>query len=271
MADTIERSNGVKGEADGSNEPVPLQDLKLDPADHAVFLDFDGVIADIAPRPDAVHVPESRARVLQAWRSRTNGALALVSGRELDDIGTVFPLYDGAASGGHGAETRWPNGTRERHEVEPEALKAVTAELKRIASTDEAILYEPKRLGGVLHYRAKPELENDVRAAVRELVVRHPTMELQEAKMAAEVKPAGFSKGSVIEAFTAVEPFRGRTALYVGDDTTDEAAFRVVNALGGVSIKVGDGKTEAKRRTASPDALFRWMAAQVGLDEGQTD
>ena len=278
MTNTIERSD-ERGETEAASaacEPLeaacePLEGLTLDPSDYALFFDFDGVIADIAPRPDAVHVPKFRADVLEAWRTRANGALALVSGREIDDIASVFPDYDGAASGGHGAETRWPNGTRERREVEPETLQAVVEGLKRIAESDGAILYEAKRLGGVLHYRAKPELEKDVRARVRDLVSQHPAMEVQDAKMAAEVKPAGFSKGSVIEEFLDVDPFKGRTPFYAGDDTTDEAAFRVVNARGGVSIKVGEGETGARWRAASPDALFHWMSERVGLVERDAD
>ena len=234
-----------------------------DPGRWAVFLDFDGVIADIAPTPDSVHVPDGRAETIADLREATGGALALVSGREVHDIRRVFPRYDGAASGGHGAETQWPDGTVERREMDEGAVEAIQAELRAIADTREALLYEPKRLGGVVHYRADPSLEADVRAAVSKLLEGRDDLELQPAKMAFEVKPAGFSKGSVIEGFMARAPFRGRTPFFAGDDVTDEAAFRVVNAMGGVSVKVGEGDTAARKRVEGPDMLFAWLRERL--------
>ena len=253
-----------------THEPQPLDDLDLVPSSHAVFLDFDGVIADIAPRPDAVSVPAFRERVVAAWREATAGALALVSGREVGDIRNVFPGYEGAASGGHGAETEWPDGRREERSADVDTVAHVAREMKAFAERHDALLFEPKRLGGVLHYRADPALERVAWDKVRELLADRPDLEAQPAKMAVEVKPAGFSKGSVIRSFMEAAPFAGRTPFYAGDDTTDEAAFAVVNEMGGVSVKVGPGETAARYRTAAPDTFFDWMGRRVALDQKGT-
>ena len=242
--------------------PARLPDLDAERT--AFFFDFDGVIADIAPTPDAVEVPEDRARVIEALREASGGAFALVSGREIDDVLSHLTFYSGAASGGHGAETRWPDGTREGASADASSVEAVQREMRAFAAANEGLLYEGKRLGGVLHYRAAPQLEAMVREKVEALLADHSALELQVAKMAFEVKPAGFSKGSVIERFMAHEPFAGRRPLYVGDDVTDEAAFAVVNAMDGVSVKVGEGETVARYRVETSDELFVWLAGVAG-------
>ena len=243
-------------------KPQPLTDLRVDPSDLAVFSDFDGVIADIAEQPDAVRVPEERVHTLHAWRDRTAGAMALVSGREIDDLRRAFD-WRGAVSGGHGAETEWGDGQRENREVDTDAVSEVAARMEEFAAGQDGVLFERKRLGAVLHYRADPSKEDACWAMVREAVRGRDGLEVQASKMAVELKPTGFSKGSVIAAFMERAPFAGRQPLYVGDDVTDEAAFSEVNARSGISIKVGEGDTAARYRTASPDALFAWMRTMV--------
>ena len=67
------------------------------------------------------------------------------------------------------------------------------------------------------------------------------------------------SKGEVIRAFMEEVPFAGRTPVFVGDDLTDEAGFAAVNALGGRSIKVGEGPSEARERLPSVHAVGGWL------------
>ena len=148
-------------EPDSGNgaEPQPIKELELDLASLAVFSDFDGVIADIAERPDAVRVPEERVRVLQSWREAAGGAMALVSGREIDDLRRAFD-WRGAISGGHGAETERPDGVRENREVDESAVREVSRKMEAFAKDREGVLFERKRLGAVLHYRADPSQED---------------------------------------------------------------------------------------------------------------
>lgn len=251
--------------------PPPGDDVEIDPSKHALFLDFDGVIAEIAPTPDAVEVPEARARIVSAWREASGEAVALVSGREIDDLRSVFPAYDGAISGGHGAETEMPGSPRERADADIEAARECGDAMEAFAAARPGLLFERKRAGGVLHYRRDPSQEQAAWGMVEALIEGRNALEAQPAKMAVEVKPAGFSKGSVIEALMAREPFRGRTPIYVGDDTTDEAAFRAVNAMDGLSIKVGEGPTEARHAFATASHLFAWLGERLrggGSDGG---
>jgi len=84
-------------------------------------------------------------------------------------------------------------------------------------------------------------------------------LSLQPGKCAFELRPRGASKGEVIRAFMEEVPFAGRTPVFVGDDLTDEAGFAAVNALGGRSIKVGEGPSEARERLPSVHAVGGWL------------
>ena len=78
-------------------------------------------------------------------------------------------------------------------------------------------------------------------------------------KMVYEVRSKGCDKGVAVRAFLEEAPFKGRMPVYMGDDVTDEDAFAVVNALGGISIKIDDGDSEAQYRT-DREGLFAWLA-----------
>jgi trehalose 6-phosphate phosphatase len=75
--------------------------------------------------------------------------------------------------------------------------------------------------------------------------------------MVIELRPAGRDKGTAIAEFMGEPPFRGRTPVFLGDDVTDEFGFGVVNGLGGVTVKVGAGPSEARLRLAGVDAVRR--------------
>jgi trehalose 6-phosphate phosphatase len=78
--------------------------------------------------------------------------------------------------------------------------------------------------------------------------------------MVFELRPAGKDKGTAIAEVLDEAPFRGRMPVFLGDDLTDEYGFSVVNGRGGVSIKVGDGPTEATARLPDVDAVRDWLA-----------
>jgi trehalose 6-phosphate phosphatase len=78
--------------------------------------------------------------------------------------------------------------------------------------------------------------------------------------MVLEIRAGGRDKGSAIAEFMAEPPFRGRTAVFIGDDLTDEFGFGVVNELGGISVKVGEGPSRARWRIADAAAVRAWLA-----------
>lgn len=82
--------------------------------DTAFFFDFDGTLVELAPTPDSICVPPSLIALLAALRHRSHGAVAIVSGRGIDNIDTFLNMPDLPIAGLHGAERRDANGDTQR-------------------------------------------------------------------------------------------------------------------------------------------------------------
>jgi trehalose 6-phosphate phosphatase len=82
--------------------------------------------------------------------------------------------------------------------------------------------------------------------------------------MVLEIKPDGFTKATAIEEFLLEQPFAGRTPVVVGDDLTDQGGFRLVEALGGISIAVGH-RVQGQWRLDNPAAVRRWLGSIAAL------
>ena len=229
----------------------------------ALFLDFDGTMVDIAPQPNAVHVPEPLLVVLRDLHGYLGGAVAVISGRPMDQIDEFLSPLRLAVAGVHGAERRGSDGTVTLLDTHP--LDRVEEAARTLAAQHPRLLVEVKRGSLALHYRLAPELETVVVRAMQEAVDGSPGVTLLRGKMVAEAKPGGASKGQAIEDFLREAPFNGRRPVFIGDDVTDEAGFLTVQRLGGVGIKVGEGATVAVGRLADPPALRRELEAAVAL------
>ncbi len=147
--------------------------LTSDLRECAILLDIDGTILDIAPAPQEVWVPPTLRHTLRRLQELTGGALALVSGRKLDDIDLIFAPLQLAAIGGHGAELRPVPGT------EPQRRAGwLSAELKRVLAAlselGRGILAEDKGYSLALHYRLAPDLGPVLRAAVAAMCAQMP-------------------------------------------------------------------------------------------------
>ncbi|MTD99968.1 trehalose-phosphatase [Paracoccus sp. YIM 132242] len=229
------------------------------PADAALFLDFDGCLVEIAPRPDAVAIPPGLAGRLARLHDRLGGAVALVSGRDIADLRGFLPDFPGPIAGSHGAELSLagqPIRTTHAVDLDAEALHRAAADA---VADNPAILVERKPHGVALHYRADPSLRPVVEAVMQRLADAHPGMVLQPAKMAVELRPRGTGKDGALDRLMALPPFAGRVPVYAGDDLTDEAAMAHAQSRGGFGIKIGAGETVARYRLADPAALARWL------------
>ena len=145
--------------------------------------------------------------------------------------------------------------------VVADQLKVAAARLAAFAAAHPGLLLEDKGRSLALHYRLAPQLEGEARALVGEVLAGlGEGFELQRGKMVLELRPGGRDKGSAIAEFMAEAPFRGRVPAFVGDDLTDEFGFGVVNGMGGVSVKVGEGASQARWRIADAAAVRAWLA-----------
>lgn len=219
----------------------------------ALLLDFDGTLAPIAPNPDAVRVHPDLPGLLADLRDRLGGALAIVTGRPIADIDRFLPGLDLDVCGLHGLDRRVGG----RHEpLGLPSLAADVAALRDALSACPGTLVEDKGVGVAVHWRQAPAHEAEARAAIDRVAARlGPAYRIQEGKAVREIVPAEAGKGKAAAFLARLPPYAGRTAVFVGDDVTDEAAFRSVQDMGGTGVKIGPGDTAARRRLGSPDDL----------------
>jgi trehalose 6-phosphate phosphatase len=241
----------------------------IDPAHVALFLDIDGTLLDIAPRPDAVRVPGELPFDLATMTGCLGGALALVSGRPLSVIDELFSPVGLPAIGCHGAEIRAASGEGARVTRAAPLPAAFRARLAGIVALHPGLLAEDKIYSVALHYRAVPACEAALFAAVREICVEAPSVAVSvlRGKCVIEVKATGFSKGTAVRVLMRDAPFHGRIPVFVGDDRTDEDAFAVLPEFGGCGIAVGRALAGAAFVIKDPAAVRHWLAQQVRSKE----
>jgi trehalose 6-phosphate phosphatase len=237
-------------------------------AGHALFLDIDGTLLDLAPTPEAVDVPGWMVGVLERISGRLDGALAFVSGRTIASIDQLFRPLVLPAVGVHGGEIREPGGRLVVDERLSTTLQAAEPVLREAIAHLRGVHLENKQRAIALHYRTVPERGREV-LKIAELVVAGMGGEFAVlmGKCVVEIRPRHLTKGTAIDHLMRELPFRGRIPIFAGDDCTDEDAFEVVNRLGGVSIHIGDSTgTRAKSRLSGPDQLRGWLQ-NVGMPD----
>jgi trehalose 6-phosphate phosphatase len=211
--------------------PVPQRDW-------ALFLDLDGTLLDIAATPDAVVVPGDLVTDLQAAAAALGGALAIVSGRDLREVDRLLDPLRIPAGGEHGAVIRLPSGARD--DVALKVPSDWLEDLLRLQETCPGVLTEVKSHNVVAHYRSVPAYEGKVKRLASELVSRDPeSFELLHAKMAVEIRPRAVTKARAVDRLMEVEPFAGRTPVFIGDDITDHDGFAAAIEHGGIALDVG--------------------------------
>src|SRR6202166_4094575 len=141
----------------------PASHARLPPLDQtALLLDIDGTLLDLAPTPREVWVPPDLANTLDRLLTRTSGALALVSGRSLNDIDLIFAPAQFPAVGGHGAEMRLMAAGEAAVIHAPPMDKELKRRLAAIARLSPGILLEDKGYSLALHYRLAPHGEEAI-------------------------------------------------------------------------------------------------------------
>ena len=241
---------------------APLPEPPPPKEDWALFLDVDGSLLEIAPRPEEVRVPPRLLGVLASLRDELAGALALVSGRSLSVLDQLFAPLVMAAAGQHGLERRDAGGRLLPLPPLPRGFEEVESSLAHFTELHPGILLERKSHGLALHFRGAPACGEEAQRLAIVLAERcEPPLLAVPGKAVIELRVPGADKGKAIADFMKEPPFAGRTPVFLGDDVTDEDGFAVVNELGGLSVLVGRRPTQA--RWALPDvaAVHHWLTA----------
>jgi len=240
--------------------------------DPALFLDIDGTLIELAATPDAVVIGTEVPDILLHLHRRLGGAIALVSGRRLQDIDRLFGTLPLVAAGQHGLERRDEQGTVTRHSVDRELMAKIAEKFDEFVRRHPGMQVEDKGLTVALHYRNAPAVKDAARRFVEQTLQGLGSgMSMHDGNMVLEVKPQGVDKGTAVLDMMGQPPFAGRTPIFIGDDVTDEDGFRAVNELGGMSIEVGHREpTLAQYRITDVSgslALLTWLAKSDTLFE----
>lgn len=238
-----------------------------DGAAWALFLDFDGTLVDIAMTPDAVVVSPWLRPILAECATAFDGAVAIVSGRPIAALDALLDPLMLPAAGLHGLELRMPNGTVERPGRPAAGIADLRAQFLALVREDPRLVIEDKGSSLALHFRRAPERERELGERVAGAAARHGGHSVMHGKMVLEVRPPHADKGTAVTRFLETPPFAGRTPVFAGDDVTDEDGFAAVNRLGGISVKVGAGQSEASWRVPDVASLHDWLAT-VGRARG---
>lgn len=229
-------------------------DLPIPADDWALFLDLDGTLIDFAPTPDAARAPAGLATALRDAARALDGALAIVSGREIAAIDRLLAPARLPAAGCHGGELRpCPDCPVARHA--PPLDPALVAEAAALAAA-EGLHLEVKATGLALHVRACPDREPAALALALHLAARAgAAYEVLAGVLVREIRPRGFDKGRAVRALMAAPPFAGRRPLFLGDDVTDRDGIAAARALGGTGMLLGHDTP------AGPAEVRAWLAA----------
>ncbi|MDT0358645.1 trehalose-phosphatase [Herbaspirillum huttiense F1] len=233
-----------------------------DVAADALFLDFDGTLVDLAPQPEEIVVPPELITLLQRIQQESDGALAIVSGRPLDQLDFFLAPLRLPAAGVHGAERRTADGRILQQPV-PD-VHHLRERLLPLVESHPGLQLELKRGALALHYRHAAHLEQRCVETMMDALRHEPGFTLLHGKMVVEAKPH-INKGDAVAAFLHEAPFRGRRPVFIGDDVTDEAGFAIAQGevFGGFGIKIGAGPSQALQRLADPAAVLQLLRQSV--------
>jgi trehalose 6-phosphate synthase/trehalose 6-phosphate phosphatase len=242
-----------------------------------LLMDYDGTLSAFRvdrfqSRPWA-GVHELLARIQQQGRTRMD----VITGRPAAEIAPMLALDPPLEVWGlHGAERLYPDGRRELEQA-PVATQAKLEELRQSLKRDSlGGLFEDKANGVVMHWRGasrkKAELIEQRTRALFEPMAKMKGLNLLEFEAGLELR-AGRDKGGAIEAILAEDGGRG-PAVFVGDDLSDEAAFRAINKIGsrGLSVLVRrqHRETAAQAWLHPPQELRAFLERWVSADKGKS-
>jgi trehalose 6-phosphate phosphatase len=234
------------------------------PARFALFLDVDGTLLDIAATPNEVVVPSQLAPLLARISKGLDGALAVLSGRQLAEIDTILAPLMLVGAGVHGAELRTAPGAPIVR-VAMSLPGSLVDHALDIANDMPGIIAESKGPGLALHYRKSPELQPVLEARLRLLLSRYADeLVLCPGRKLFEIIPAGHSKGTALETLLKLPAFAERLPVMIGDDVGDVPALSAAQRLGGFGLRVaGEQFPPSAADLHGPASVLEWLERLV--------
>jgi alpha,alpha-trehalase len=231
----------------------------------AVFLDYDGTLSPIVETPEQAVMPED-AREAVTELSR-HCAVGIISGRDLKDVWDKVQIDSIVYAGSHGFDIAGPKGLQVEHAVGEEFLPVLdTAEKELSGKLDsiQGVLVERKKFAIAIHYRrARPENVEGVETIVDEIAEKHPELRKSYGKKIFELQPQiDWHKGKALFSLLGTLKLDEEDVLpfYIGDDVTDEDAFRALRGRGiGIVVQDKPYETAAVYSLKNPDEVCEFL------------
>ena len=238
-------------------------------------LDFDGTLAPIVPTPAAAAPLPGVATALAELAALPGIRVAIVTGRTVDDVRTRLHIAGAFYIGVHGLEVQHPGGPM-TVQAGLDALHAGIAAIRRglqhRVNDLKGVLLEDKGVALACHYRLASKKDGATLRALAEAAAAAArqeglAVEVMHGHAVAEIRPTQTNKGAAVLALLAP----GERAVYVGDDETDEDAFRRLPE-DAVTIRVGPPEVEstARHRLEGPEAVLTFLCALLARRRGES-
>jgi trehalose 6-phosphate phosphatase len=229
----------------------------------AVFLDYDGTLTPIVDRPEDAVISQSMRAAVRGVAQRC--PVCVVSGRDRRVVQGLMGVDDLIVAGSHGFDIWSPREGTLEHDAGggfEELIERVTARVREEADPIEGSLVEPKKASVAVHYRLVADADRPrIAAIVDRLLADHPDeLKVTPGKMVYEIQPKlEWDKGKAVLYLLEALGLDGDDVvpLYLGDDVTDEDAFRALSGKG-IGIFVG--------RADDPEVGGRGTSAAFVLD-----
>ncbi|HLN47999.1 MAG TPA: trehalose-phosphatase [Steroidobacteraceae bacterium] len=236
-----------------------------------LFLDVDGTLIELTDSPLETFADQELKTLLGTVVDRLGGAVALVSGRSIEYLDALFDPLRLPAAGLHGVERRKASGGMQGSSFVDTRLDRARAAVQALVSAHQGTSVEDKGRTIAVHFRMAPHHEASIRESLAAIAAPLDTYyHVQEGNMVLEIMPRGFNKGAAVKAFMRERPFSGRRPIFVGDDLTDQGAFRVAEDQGGHSIAVGD-RVQGQYRIDDSAAVRSWLRGIAALHDSQRE
>ena len=221
---------------------------------YALLLDLDGSLIELAPSPEQIHVSSTLLALLRTLHQQLHGAVACISGRSYSNLNTWLGPAGIDLVGSHGAElgaALVPDGR----------WHAWAAQCQRdVGRQWPSLLIEVKPQGMAIHWRQCLDAEPWVRQWVAQHLTDYPTHHHTDGKCVVEVHAAHGDKGDAVNRLMQTTRYAGRLPIYIGDDTTDLAAFAAVKTFGGWAVAIGSKiAAAADFMLPHPNACEQWL------------
>ncbi len=240
----------------------------------ALFLDYDGTLTPIVTRPEQATLPRDVRGLLEELTNHCT--LAIVSGRDQADVANMVKLPCLTYAGSRGFDISGPDDFRHEHDAAQKALPSLDRaeeQLKQHLATVTGAIVERKRFAIAVHYR---EVADDhvgtLKKTFQEVAAQHSDLRQSQGKKIHELHPdVEWDKGRAVQFLLEVLGCdeQGAFPVYVGDDTTDEDAFKALKSVG-LGVRVTDDPSIATAATyylRNTDEVHQFLIALTNYFE----